>query len=93
MVSTISKMAKELKRIVHISRMQVLNSSNIERMNYIYLGDRLTDDHLKGQRCEAVQREDGKCIRGRNGSMLVRFEDGTQHVVLGRRLRKRTSKH
>jgi hypothetical protein len=57
-------------------------------MNYIYLGDRLTDEHLKGQRCEAVRRADGKCIRGKNGSMLVKFADGSMHVVLGRRLRK-----
>jgi hypothetical protein len=55
---------------------------------YLYLGDRLTDDRLKGQRCEAVKRADGKCVRGKNGSMLVRFEDGSTQVVLGRRLRK-----
>jgi hypothetical protein len=57
-------------------------------VTYTYLGDRLTDESLKGQRCEAVRRGDGKCIRGKNGSMLVRFEDGSTHVVLGRRLRK-----
>jgi hypothetical protein len=32
---------------------------------------------------------DGKCIRGKNGSMLVAFEDGTKHVIVGRLLRKR----
>jgi hypothetical protein len=57
-------------------------------VTYLYLGDRLTDDRLKGQKCEAVRRPDGKCIRGKNGSMLVRFEDGTNQVVVGRRLRK-----
>lgn len=57
-------------------------------MTYLYLGDRLTDESLKGQRCEAVRNSKGKCVRGRNGSMLVRFEDGSTHVVLGRRLRK-----
>jgi hypothetical protein len=57
-------------------------------MTYLYLGDRLTDAKLKGQKCEAVRNQKGKCIRGRNGSMLVRFEDGSTHVVLGRRLRK-----
>jgi hypothetical protein len=55
---------------------------------YIYLGDRWTDPRLKGARCTAVRRPDGKCIRGRNGAMLVRFENGERHVVLGRLLRK-----
>lgn len=55
---------------------------------YRYLGDRLTDATLKGALCEAVRRTDGKCIRGRNGNMLVRFEDGRLAVVLGRLLRK-----
>lgn len=53
---------------------------------YIYLGDRLTGE-FKGKTCTAVRRPDGKCIRGKNGSMLVEF-DGVRAVVLGRRLRK-----
>lgn len=53
---------------------------------YIYLGDRLTGE-FKGRTCTAVRRPDGKCIRGKNGSMLVEF-DGVRAVVLGRRLRK-----
>lgn len=57
-------------------------------MDYIYLGDRLTDPALRGAPCSAVRRPDNKCIRGRNGSMLVRFEDGTLAVVIGRLLRK-----
>jgi hypothetical protein len=57
-------------------------------MTYIYLGDRLTDPQFKGQHCDAVKRKDGKCIRGRNGNFLVRFENGLECVVLGRRLRK-----
>ncbi|GAA4461810.1 hypothetical protein GCM10023189_37730 [Nibrella saemangeumensis] len=55
---------------------------------YRYIGDRLTDPELKGTRCSAVRREDGKCIRGRNGSMLVIFENGRTAVVIGRLLRK-----
>jgi len=55
---------------------------------YVYRGDRWTDQAFKGQRCEAVRRPDGKCIRGRNGSMLVCFADGTRAVVLGRQLRR-----
>jgi len=54
---------------------------------YRYLGDRWTAPALRGARCTAVRRDDGKCIRGRNGSMLVRFDHGGRHVVLGRLLR------
>ena len=55
---------------------------------YTYLGDRLTAPALKGARLHAVRNTDGKCIRGRNGSMLVETDDGRRVVVLGRRLRK-----
>lgn len=54
---------------------------------YIYLGDRNTDPRYKKQRCEAVRRN-GKCIRGKNGNMLVRFEDGRMVNVVARLLRK-----
>lgn len=56
-------------------------------MDYIYLGDRNTDFHLRKKACSAV-RKNGKCIRGKNGSMLVVFEDGTKRVIVGRLLRK-----
>ena len=59
---------------------------------YTYRGDRLTDAELKGQTCEAVRREDGKCKRGKNGNMEVRWLSGPKMgqacVVLGRQLRK-----
>lgn len=55
---------------------------------YIYLGDRLTAPGLKGSRCRAIRRSNGKCIRGRNGSMLVFFANGIPAVVPGRLLRK-----
>jgi hypothetical protein len=54
---------------------------------YKYLGDKHTDHNLKGKLCTAVRRSDGKCIRGKNGSMLVDFE-GVKVVVTGRLLRK-----
>lgn len=54
---------------------------------YKYLGDRFTDPKLKGAICQAVRRSDGKCIRGRNGSMLVEF-NGVKTNVIGRLLRK-----
>ena len=56
-------------------------------MHYCYLGDRNTDLALVGQECHAVVDAKGKCIRGRNGAMLVRF-GAKKVVVLGRRLRK-----
>jgi hypothetical protein len=56
-------------------------------MEYIYLGDRNTADLIRKQTCSAVRRN-GKCIRGKNGSMLVQFEDGKQSVIIGRLLRK-----
>jgi hypothetical protein len=62
----------------------------LRNMQYTYLGDRNTDPALKGAPCNAVRRADGKCIRGRNGSMLVALEDGRQMVVIGRLLRKGT---
>lgn len=55
---------------------------------YTYLGGRLTTPALKGARVHAVRRADGKCIRGRNGSMLVETDDGRRIVVIGRLLRK-----
>jgi hypothetical protein len=54
---------------------------------YVYRGDRMTDNALVGARCEAVRSADGRCIRGRNGNMLVRFGDRFV-VVLARHLRK-----
>ncbi len=57
---------------------------------YVYRGDRLTDSTLRGARCVAVRRPDGKCITGRS-AMLVLF-DGEQapRVVQRRQLRKAT---
>jgi hypothetical protein len=60
-------------------------------MEYVYLGDRNTDDRLKKQFCKAVRRSDGKCIRGKNGSMLVQFAGGKKLVVIARLLRKLSS--
>jgi hypothetical protein len=57
-------------------------------MDYIYRGDRLTSPDLKGKQCQAMRTAAGKCIRGKNSNMLVRFESGAVHVVLARKLRK-----
>ena len=54
---------------------------------YKYLGDRLTSAEFKGKSCDAIRQVNGKCIRGRNGSMLVSF-NGKSVVVLARLLRK-----
>ena len=56
-------------------------------MEYIYLGDKITDPALKGKGCNAIRRTNGKCIRSRMSTMLVEF-DGVKHNVLARLLRK-----
>jgi|GEM_PF-915103 len=56
---------------------------------YVYHGDKLTGKQYKDKRCAAVLRPDGKCIRGKNGNMLVSF-NGTKVVVIARQLRKIT---
>jgi hypothetical protein len=62
---------------------------NVDRSTvYRYRGDGFTSPVLKGAICHPVRRADGKCIRGRNGNMLVEFARGERHVVLGRQLRK-----
>jgi hypothetical protein len=61
-------------------------------MDYKYLGDRNTDPSLKGKLCSAV-RSKGKCVRGKNGNMLVEFEDGNRHVIVARLLRKVKENH
>ena len=55
--------------------------------NYKYLGGRLTSSEYKGQECIAVRNGAGKCIRGRNGSMLVAF-NSKPVVVIARLLKK-----
>ena len=54
---------------------------------YIYPGDRGTADSYKGQGCKAVRNKHGKCIRGKNGNMLVSFGN-TKVIVQARLLRK-----
>ena len=56
---------------------------------YIYHGDKLTYPALRRAECTAVRRPDGKCIRGKNGSMLVHFPGIGDKVVIGRLLRKK----
>ena len=60
---------------------------NHQMFMYKYLGDKNTDLNLKGQTCAAI-RKNGKCVRGKNGNMLVEFDNGEQHVVIARLLRK-----
>lgn len=54
---------------------------------YKYLGDRQTQAELKGKLCTSVNTANGKCIRGRNGNMLVSF-NAKKVVVIARLLRK-----
>lgn len=55
-------------------------------MRYVYLGDRHTRPELVGQPCDPVVRPDGKCVVG-GSKQLVVFADGTEVVVMRRRLR------
>jgi hypothetical protein len=55
--------------------------------DYVYYGDRNTAPILRGKLCSAV-RINHKCIRGKNGNMLVKFEAGIFHIVIARSLRK-----
>ena len=57
-------------------------------MTYIYRGDRFTDPSFKMQPCDAVRNAKGKCIRGKNSNILVRFEGDKVVNVLARQLRK-----
>ena len=54
---------------------------------YLYRGDRYTDDKYKLQPCLPVLSNEGKCIRGKNGNMLVSFQSGSCNV-LARQLRR-----
>ncbi len=67
---------------------QLLEELPIQPQHYAYLGDTMTAQHLKHWRCHAILQPNGKTIRGKNGSMLVRFGNTEQAVVLGRLLRK-----
>lgn len=55
---------------------------------YKYHGDKLTDPKLKGKICTLPKRANGKCYRGRNGTMLAEFETGERVTIIGRLLRK-----
>ena len=56
-------------------------------MEYRYIGDRMTRIELKGAECSAVRNSRCKCIRGKNGNMLVSFGN-KKCVVIARLLRK-----
>ena len=68
----------------------MISENDIEPLNeYRYLGDKLTEAKFKGATCYAVRKPGGKCVRGKNGTMLVRFTlSGETCVVIGRLLRK-----
>lgn len=57
-------------------------------MDYIYLGDKFTDESLKNKKCKAIRRDNGKCYRSKKATMLVEFENGIKYIILARRLRK-----
>lgn len=67
--------------------LRMTNEMQMGDGEYVYLGDKNTDSDFRGKVCSAVRRSDGKCIRGKNGSMLVSFGE-SRTVVVGRLLRK-----
>jgi hypothetical protein len=62
---------------------ELLNAGYI----YLYRGDKMTLSELKMQPCIPVLQSNGKCIRGKNGNMLVSFNSGN-NIVLARQLRR-----
>jgi len=57
-------------------------------MKYTYIGDRMSNK--RGIQCDPVLGKDGKCIRGKNGNMLV--TDGHKEIVVIARLLRKTTK-
>lgn len=66
-----------------------MNYQELINQGYIYLyrGDRYTDNRYKMKPCSPVLSNTEKCIRGRNGNMLVSFQSGSC-IVLARQLRR-----
>ena len=57
-------------------------------MRYTYIGNRATDDNMRGLQCDPLRRTDGKCVVSiKMASALVVDEHGRQHVVMRRFLR------
>ena len=57
-------------------------------MRYTYLGDKMTRPDLVGVQCDPKRRPDGKCVVSvPMATAMVTLEDGTEHIVLRRRLR------
>jgi len=56
---------------------------------YIYYGDKHTDESFKGIKCNAIRRLDGRCITSKMNTMLLQREsDGMPFVGWRRGLRK-----
>lgn len=74
--------------LINIDNRTLGNMVPVNIRQYQYIGDRNTDPCFKNKVCKAVLRKDGKCIRGKNGNMLVVFSK-TRVVVQARLLRKK----
>jgi integrase len=74
--------------VVLLPVVNLANFTIMAKNTYKYVGDKIakTGAHV-GRTCTAVHRKDGKCIRGRNGNMLVDFS-GKRVVVPAKHLRK-----
>jgi len=87
-IQTYKNITNDTYRQPYLERLRALKAKFETSTEYTYRGDKLTDTNIKGKECKAVRRHSGKCIRGKNGNMLVEFENGKKVVVLGRQLRK-----
>ena len=57
-------------------------------MRYTYIGNRATDDNMRGLQCDPVRRADGKCVVSiKMATALVVDGRGSRHVVMRRFLR------
>jgi hypothetical protein len=57
-------------------------------IRYIYINKAYRDNGAKhGFYCDPVKNDRDRCIIGKNGNMLVVFEDGVKVVVIRRCLR------
>jgi hypothetical protein len=59
-----------------------------EIRKYRYLGDKITDHQFKNCNCVAIVNAKGKCACGKNGNILIQFDNGKKAIVVARLLRK-----
>ncbi len=69
-LATLESWERKVDAVVAVLTDTQMKLFDMDEMDYIYLGDRLTRPELRRMPCRAVRRSDGKCIRGRNGQYV-----------------------